>query len=73
MVSNRPRGALIHHTNPLLLTHLFFLSLSVCLCVQVTLGEIMSVFGLCTMLSEGLLVRISVPYFGEKASMQIGA
>lgn len=37
-----------------------------------TLGEIMSVFGLCTMLSEGLLVRISVPYFGEKASMQIG-
>lgn len=39
---------------------------------QVTLGEIMSVFGVCTMLSEALLVRVSVPYFGEKASMQIG-
>jgi hypothetical protein len=43
-----------------------------CRPLQVTIGEIMSVFGVCTMLSEGLLVRICVPYFGEKVSMQIG-
>lgn len=41
--------------------------------LQVTLGELMSVFGVCTMLSEGVLVRIMVPQFGEKVAMQIGA
>ncbi len=39
---------------------------------EVTLGELMSVFGVCTMLSEGILVRIMVPQFGEKVAMQIG-
>jgi len=39
---------------------------------EVTLGELMSVFGVCTMLSEGILVRIMVPQFGEKIAMQIG-
>ena len=39
---------------------------------EVTLGELMSVFGVCTMFSEGILVRIIVPQFGEKVSMQIG-
>lgn len=33
----------------------------------------MSVFGVCTMLSEGVLVRVMVPQFGEKIAMQIGA
>jgi len=32
----------------------------------------MSVFGVCTMLSEGVLVRVMVPQFGEKIAMQIG-
>lgn len=39
---------------------------------EVTLGELMSAFGVCTMLSEGVLVRLMVPHFGEKGAMQIG-
>lgn len=39
---------------------------------EVTLGELMSMFGVCTMLAEGVLVRIMVPQFGEKIAMQIG-
>lgn len=36
------------------------------------LGELMSAFGLCTMLSEGVLVRITVASFGEHATLRFG-
>jgi len=39
---------------------------------DVTIGEVLCVFGVCTMVSEGLLVRLFVPYYGERISMQIG-
>jgi hypothetical protein len=36
------------------------------------LGELISVLGLCTMISEAVLVRIVVPSLGEKKSIQVG-
>mmetsp|Transcript_17238 Transcript_17238/g.34306 ORF Transcript_17238/g.34306 Transcript_17238/m.34306 type:complete len:603 (+) Transcript_17238:134-1942(+) len=36
------------------------------------LGELMSAFGLCTMLSEGVIVRVVVPSFGEQATLRFG-
>lgn len=37
-----------------------------------TLGWLLSVYGLATMFSEGILVRIIVPYLGETNSMRLG-
>lgn len=36
------------------------------------LGELMSALGLCTMVSEAVLVRVVVPVIGEKRSMLVG-
>lgn len=36
------------------------------------LGELMSALGLCTMLAEAVLVRIIIPWVGEKKAIQIG-
>lgn len=36
------------------------------------LGELMSALGLSTMISEAVLVRIMVPWIGEKKSMRVG-
>ena len=36
------------------------------------LGELMSALGLCTMISEAVLVRIVVPNIGEKRSIRLG-
>lgn len=36
------------------------------------LGELMSVLGLCTMLAEAVLVRLIIPWVGEKKAIQIG-
>mmetsp|Transcript_12332 Transcript_12332/g.22384 ORF Transcript_12332/g.22384 Transcript_12332/m.22384 type:complete len:640 (-) Transcript_12332:265-2184(-) len=36
------------------------------------LGELMSAFGLCTMLAEAVLVRILVPVLGEKGAVRLG-
>eukprot|EP00978_Attheya_sp_CCMP212_P015270 scaffold39354_cov59-Attheya_sp.AAC.1 len=36
------------------------------------LGELMSAFGLCTMLAEAVLVRILVPALGEKGAVRLG-
>ena len=36
------------------------------------LGELMSAFGLCTMLAEAVLLRIVVPILGEKRTMRLG-
>ena len=39
---------------------------------EFTIGEVLSVFGISTMLSEGVLVRLVVPYFGEVNAIRIG-
>ena len=39
---------------------------------EFTIGEVLSVFGISTMLSEGVLVRLVVPYFGEINAIRIG-
>lgn len=36
------------------------------------LGELMSALGLCTMLAEAVLVRVMIPWVGEKKATQIG-
>jgi len=36
------------------------------------LGELMSAFGLCTMIAEAVLLRIVVPILGEKQTMRLG-
>lgn len=36
------------------------------------LGELMSALGLCTMLAEAVLVRVIIPWVGEKKAIQIG-
>lgn len=38
----------------------------------VTIGWLLSGYGLATMFSEGVMVRIMVPYFGESACIRIG-
>jgi DHA1 family tetracycline resistance protein-like MFS transporter len=36
------------------------------------LGELISILGLCTMISEAVLVRLVVPALGEKTSIRVG-
>ncbi|CAJ1948563.1 unnamed protein product [Cylindrotheca closterium] len=36
------------------------------------LGELMSALGLCTMMAEAVLVRLIIPWVGEKKAIQIG-
>ncbi|CAM9248142.1 unnamed protein product [Discosporangium mesarthrocarpum] len=38
----------------------------------VMVGQLLSAFGVCTMLAEGVLVRVLVPKLGEKMTLQIG-
>mmetsp|Transcript_39089 Transcript_39089/g.51547 ORF Transcript_39089/g.51547 Transcript_39089/m.51547 type:complete len:453 (+) Transcript_39089:36-1394(+) len=38
----------------------------------VMIGYLLSAFGICTMLAEGLLVRYTVPVLGERLTLQIG-
>lgn len=39
---------------------------------KVEIGYLLAAYGLATMLSEGLLVRLMVPNFGERTTMRIG-
>jgi len=38
----------------------------------IMIGYLLSAFGLCTMLAEGVLVRYAVPLLGERLTLQIG-
>ncbi|KAG5188037.1 hippocampus abundant transcript 1 protein, partial [Tribonema minus] len=38
----------------------------------VTVGQLLGMFGACTMFAEGVLVRYLVPWLGEKLTMQLG-